>query len=638
MIFMNKKAIIGILLGLMCVGPIPSKAAVFTVDDAFDSVIGATSFTETSISTDGNVGIDVTTGLHKNLVINGSGFKINLDNGLGTSTTGFRTTPTANVDVQNGDFTVSVTGDNGTYIGIHNKGNLTFHKNVYLNTGVNERTGSYTSIKNEAGATINFNGDLLINLENIIVTDHYIDANGMEHMAWVATGTGSNNMPIENWGTMNISGNYFWNTGNLVGGAIIQNHGVLNLNADNICIEGDIIHYAGAVTNIVMKKFSRIDGSLLGTDENFHLTMNPRSYLYLDTDQYHDSDSATIHGIKMNGGQIWLERYPIDNRTLEHFGVEEYNAYWNSIETRKLTLVNFQSDGTGSINLRTDLKNNKGDKVVFRGTTPDVIPIKLINKDNNGGVNIKPEDGYKVNIVDLPSANNTVLDTKLCFVYNSSNYVCEPILSSEVTDDFVKKYWFVGWTTGNQRALEDEKKGQNIDPYLGIRDMEPNLKRLNDIRTDPSEVGVWLRGETGKTQIRNYKYDFNLMSGGYDWDYENEARHLFTGFGICYSTNDCDEKLIGDAKSLGFNLYASWLGKKNHDFFDVILKYGKMDKDYAGYDMNNVFVSGKYDKNVFALATKIGRRYDTSNGWYYEPTVGLTYGRVGSASYTDSQN
>ena len=130
---MNKKTITGILLGLMCSMSNYSFASAFTVDDSFNSVIGTTTYTETDVISDGDAGIDVTTNIHKDIMINGSGFKINLNNGTGTSTTGFRTVPTANIDVKNGDLTVSVTGNNGTYIGVHNEGNLTFHKNVYLN-------------------------------------------------------------------------------------------------------------------------------------------------------------------------------------------------------------------------------------------------------------------------------------------------------------------------------------------------------------------------------------------------------------------------------------------------------------------------------------------------------------------------
>ena len=168
-------------------------------------------------------------------------------------------------------------------------------------------------------------------------------------------------------------------------------------------------------------------------------------------------------------------------------------------------------------------------------------------------------------------------------------------------------------------------------------ELDNTLKRINDIRTDPSEVGAWLRGENGKMKIRSYGYKYNLMSGGYDWKYESDAAKMFLGFGISYAKNNCDTGIIGDTKSMGYNLYGSWLGRENNDYVDVIVKYGTLDKKYAGLDDNNVFVTGDYDKKLFSVAAKYGRRITRDDGWYYEPSIGLTWGRIGSADFTDSQ-
>jgi len=49
------------------------------------------------------------------------------------------------------------------------------------------------------------------------------------------------------------------------------------------------------------------------------------------------------------------------------------------------------------------------------------------------------------------------------------------------------------------------------------------------------------------------------------------------------------------------------LGRENNDYVDVIVKYGTLDKKYAGLDDNNVFVTGDYDKKLFSVAAKYGR-------------------------------
>jgi len=162
-----------------------------------------------------------------------------------------------------------------------------------------------------------------------------------------------------------------------------------------------------------------------------------------------------------------------------------------------------------------------------------------------------------------------------------------------------------------------------------------NKKVSRDIRIDPSEVGVWMRGETGETEIGSYSYDYHLIGGGYDWHTENDAGILFTGVGFSYATNDCDDAIVGDSKSYGVSVYGSWLGKEKKEYVDLALRYGKLDKEYSGMDITGTFVSGDYDKDMFSIAAKYGRRI-YKDDWYWEPSVGLVWGIVSSADYVDN--
>ena len=308
-----------------------------------------------------------------------------------------------------------------------------------------------------------------------------------------------------------------------------------------------------------------------------------------------------------------------------------------------------KNDGTGLIQLTTDLKNNVGDRVTlfFNNQTPTLssLNIGIINKDDNNGVEIKESDGHSVTIARVEGTEKIKLNTYLSF-YNRSDEgeikLMNPIIKEEAFSNMHDMlngydYNFVGWQAGGTKTVGSEGKQGKDALDLHATELDNTLKRINDIRTDPSEVGVWLRGENGKMKIRSYGYKYNLMSGGYDWKYESDAAKMFLGFGISYAKNTCDTGIIGDTKSMGYNLYGSWLGRENNDYVDVIVKYGTLDKKYAGLDDNNVFVTGDYDKKLFSVAAKYGRRITRDDGWYYEPSVGLTWGRIGSADFTDSQ-
>ena len=173
-----------------------------------------------------------------------------------------------------------------------------------------------------------------------------------------------------------------------------------------------------------------------------------------------------------------------------------------------------------------------------------------------------------------------------------------------------------------------------VEPSIIQNEIEPIEKRLNSLRTDPSEAGVWARGTAGDSKIREFKYDFKIASIGYDIHKENEARHLFVGLGVSYSQNKCDDKLLGEAKSTSGSVYASWLGREKHDFVDVIVKYGVLKKDYTIHTPV-LFRERKedYSKNTFNFAVKYGRRFEQDNGWYWEPSVGWSYGHISSKDY-----
>ena len=318
---------------------------------------------------------------------------------------------------------------------------------------------------------------------------------------------------------------------------------------------------------------------------------------------------------------------------------------WNT-KFQTVTFANLQTNEKSAICVSTDLLNDVGDKVVLTGTVPAELQLGIKNKDDNGGVPIKESDGHSVTVVHVDGDNKINLKTGLMF-YNleiaggdDGLSLYTPIIKVEALTSGAlitgRDYNFVGWGSKAAGDILDQQLPSN-EPYINTNEIDNVFKRVMDIRNDPSEVGVWIRGETGEMKIDGYGYDYNMTSGGHDWKHESNAAIMFGGFGITHSVNKCDTGIIGDAKSTGYNLYGSWLGKDNNDYVDVILKYGKMDKTYAGLDINNIFAAGSYSKDVLSIAAKYGRRYEMRNDWYYEPFAGLTWGKISDVDFKDAR-
>lgn len=502
-------------------------------------------------------------------------------------------------------------------------GTLTVKGNLKI--GLNNKILKTAAFRNEAGATLNIIGDVSISSDT-------------------SSGNVFTGSVIENEGNMTINGrvvcslqpDYFSaDTPYVAGYNAIRNKGDFTFNARETYIDGDIEHFSGAQTNINLSHVleGAFWGAIKGSDANFHMTLGENAFWSIPANQ-----TDVVYGLKLNGGLVY-----VNTPNYYDYGSSDV---WNT-NYQTVTFANLQTNEKSAICVSTDLLNDVGDKVVLTGTVPAALQLGIKNKDDNGGVPIKESDGHSVTVVHVDGDNKINLKTGLMF-YNleiaggdDGLSLYTPIIKEEALTSGAlitgRDYNFVGWGSSSAGDVLDKQLPSN-EPYINTNELDNVFKRLMDIRNDPSEVGVWIRGETGEMKIDGYGYDYNMTSGGHDWKHESNAAIMFGGFGITHSVNKCDTGIIGDAKSTGYNLYGSWLGKDNNDYIDVILKYGKMDKTYAGLDINNVFAGGNYSKDVFSVAAKYGRRYEMRNDWYYEPFAGLTWGRISDVDFKDTRS
>lgn len=598
--------------------------------------ITAPSFTDTN-DTGATINIFGNNNKNINFIFNGSdnkisGLTIDYNTGIGNSIGILNNSADADVRI-NSDRDIWIV--NNIYSGhasadaiksqyaIKNEaGTLTVKGNLKI--GLNNKILKTAAFRNEAGATLNIIGDVSISSDT-------------------SSGNVFTGSVIENEGNMTINGrvvcslqpDYFSaDTPYVAGYNAISNKGDFTFNARETHIDGDIEHFSGAQTNINLSHVleGAFWGAIKGSDANFHMTLGENAFWSIPANQ-----TDVVYGLKLNGGLVY-----VNTPNYYDYGSSDV---WNT-NYQTVTFANLQTNEKSAICVSTDLLNDVGDKVVLTGTVPAALQLGIKNKDDNGGVPIKESDGHSVTVVHVDGDNKVNLKTGLMF-YNleiaggdDGLSLYTPIIKEEALTSGAlitgRDYNFVGWGSKAAGDILDQQLPAN-EPYINTNEIDNVFKRVMDIRNDPSEVGVWIRGETGEMKIDGYGYDYNMTSGGHDWKHESNAAIMFGGFGITHSVNKCDTGIIGDAKSTGYNLYGSWLGKDNNDYIDVILKYGKMDKTYAGLDINNVFAGGNYSKDVFSIAAKYGRRYEMRNDWYYEPFAGLTWGRISDVDFKDTR-
>ena len=162
------------------------------------------------------------------------------------------------------------------------------------------------------------------------------------------------------------------------------------------------------------------------------------------------------------------------------------------------------------------------------------------------------------------------------------------------------------------------------------------LQRMGDVRLDNEESGLWARYYGGKNSFdaKNTKYStsFNAYQLGYDKQLDNNK--LF-GAAVSYNKgkNTYEMGGHGDGKAVSLAVYGSWNSDKGH-YADVIVKGGKLDNDYTVYNDMGHKLEGDYDTWGLSLSAEYGRRMQMQNGFYIDPSVQFTVGRVAGADYS----
>lgn len=394
-------------------------------------------------------------------------------------------------------------------------GTLTVKSNLKI--GLNNKIPETAALINEAGATLNIIGDVSISSDT-------------------SSSNGFSGSVIENYGNMTINGEVVFNVSadNLPGDKpyaagynAISNKGNFTMNADDIAratyIYGDIEHFSGAQTNINLKGDEKsLDsshilegafwGAIKGSDANFHMTLGENTFWSVPANQ-----TDVVYGLKLNGGLVY-----VNTPNYYNYGSSDV---WNT-NFQTVTFANLQTNEKSAICVSTDLLNDVGDKVILTGTVPAELQLGIKNKDDNGGVPINESDGHSVTVVHVDGDNKINLKTGLMF-YNleiaggdDGLSLYTPIIKEEALTSGAlitgRDYNFVGWGSKAAGDILDQQLPTN-EPYINSNELDNVFKRLMDIRNDPSEVGVWIRGETGEMKIDGYGYDYNMTSGGHDW-------------------------------------------------------------------------------------------------------------------------
>ncbi len=484
---------------------------------------------------------------------------------------------------------VTITGDvTKDFTGIENEfGDIQFNDTVYIEDKGSDLSKSYRYLVD------NTNGNIVFHKGVSLIQDNADKANG----AVLSNGSSANVAinPENKAYDVQINGDL-----------VAENKGSItaHLNNKNSILRGNIQETSGGIVN-----FSLGNGAV-----------------------WQPSDDSSVTNLTLNKGSVidFIQDDNLLSASSTAFASKMSYDFARTYKPRTLTIGNLYGDG-GSFRINTDLANNTGDRLLFTGNVPNAAYDVYI-KDASMGDGKNISGSHIIAEAEQGAGTGFTLHAQ---PVRYQGYYYQPNMA-DPTMSGNKLTWLLSGFTTTGGVAEAETGQDYIDTVLPQEFDDEIYKRFNDLHTDPSEVGVWLRGERGEMEISGINYDYSVTMGGYDWARVEEDKNLFAGIGIGYAKNKSDVGIIGDTSSTTYSLYASYFGKEKKDYVDFIVKYGNLDKEYAGLDSVGYPVSGSYDKHYYSIGLDYGRRFEKEKGWYWEPSAGFSYGHVGDATFTDS--
>lgn len=162
-------------------------------------------------------------------------------------------------------------------------------------------------------------------------------------------------------------------------------------------------------------------------------------------------------------------------------------------------------------------------------------------------------------------------------------------------------------------------------------------KRLGELRASKEAQGVWMRMARGQSKYgaQQVKNQYNYYQIGYDRRVSDTSDWVI---GLALSRTEGSTSFAtgsGDNTHTGFAIYGSYLAD-NGSFVDLIAKYAHMEHTYqsSGAGVGNA----DYDTNGYSFSVEYGKRFTKENGFWIEPQIELTYGKVSGVDYTTKNN
>lgn len=475
---------------------------------------------------------------------------------------------------------------------------------IEINTAstINVAGPSSAAITAMSGGEVSINGDLFVNQGN---------SSSSQGRAIVARGNSTISVNPEKNKVVQLTGNIDFNY-NEKSGTIAGANVEINLNGNNSFWNG-----SSQVTADTKNSFDNFKDKLTG--ENLVLNVSNGA-----------TWTPTVVDISKEGSHYSFYS-PVNNVVLDNGIINVQN------NDQPVVVENLK--GQGTINVQT---SKSGDEVssgsfVVGKTVLTTAGFELAEK-------LKAADGthLDVNFTGVTSDEITPEDLKALAenvqVDNATQTqtVAEGLINGELKQKIGADGSILSTTTA-VNSVNQSIRDIGAMTFLGFRTAINDLdKRLGDLRSYSGENGAWVRYLGGQNRYgsRNMKLNYNGFQAGFD----HRFGEFYGGLAFGYTKGNGHLKNgSSDNDNWNFGLYGGWMGEKGQ-FVDVIVKRHRFKNEFSLHNTGGLLSGGSYHNWATSVSAEAGWRLSCpTTGFYAEPQVELSFGRMEKGSFTTSQ-
>lgn len=507
---------------------------------------------------------------------------------------------------------------------------------------------AYEKVNNKKG------GKIIIDSDNLEVNAYSKDGSAWGLLAQNTTVNATTDKATIEINAKNTKITAVSGVGNSVG-IVAMSQGIININS-NLEVSGDnaIVARGDAIVKINEdgKHTTKLDGDMSfdydkatsGTKVDADVLVN-----LTGSESYWNGNSKVTWGTgaipegleKVTGIDLRIK----DGATWNPAYVEEANKGASGtavLAQNKVTLDGGNIDLTNAKNQQIQIETLSGNNGTIKiGSEDNSLAVTKDNTATNLTVTATQPYAEKIASNDMSGAVNdlaakvkdeTNADGKTAA---SSVYIPETTVAGAVTADIGED----GKATNVKEAVNETNAAvsdlASISLMTWRAENNDMNKRLGELRDSKGEHGAWARMARGESKYgaQNVKNQYNYYQVGYDEKLSVDPNWTV---GVALTRTEGNSTFAtgtGENKHTGFAFYGSYLGD-NGSFIDLIAKYARMDNDFnATAGIGN----GDYKTNGYSLSAEYGKRFTKDNGFWIEPQVELTYGKVGSVDYLTSK-